>query len=177
MTREDKYDDVWSEIDTETYLIVFTKVKRPGRFFLEQNVHYVFESDPWQANDWNSWSPCWLGDDFPLSFPTHSSCAWCLRGLCNGDFCVYCEVGSEFLIQKNFVFDRTPSQGTLYTVRLTRSFIPRLRNVVAFSFWYSWIIWCNNKIVVWDLNPSFTHLENYRSLLFVFSPCFNTVVH
>jgi hypothetical protein len=60
------------------------KFKTTGRCFLE-NIHYVFESDPWQASDWNPWSPCWLGEDFPLFFPPHSSCAWCPRGLCNGE--------------------------------------------------------------------------------------------
>ena len=58
---------------------------------------------------------------------------------------VYCEAEFESLIQKNFVLYRTPSQGNLYTGRLIRSFIPRLR-IVIFSVWYSFGFLLNQLI-------------------------------
>ena len=85
LNRKDMCDDICGKIDTETHLTVFTKVNGPERPFVEKNIHYVFKSDSWKASDWNPWSPCWLGDDFPLFFPPHSICTWCPRGLCNGD--------------------------------------------------------------------------------------------
>ena len=52
--------EVWT--DTEPYITVITKLKRPKRSFLAKTIHYILQSNAWHDNDLNPVSPAKSGE-------------------------------------------------------------------------------------------------------------------